>query len=384
MSQALPTYHSSLPYSLVRDFAYPPTYPLHYGPQPDASGLLTPASERSRRLSDPEVTGWEDTRAFWAATTSWTADKDSTYTAGSHAPLPAVSYHGGGPPYSEDEDLQSPIVMSSRHKKKRSENDRGRSPGDVRALNESEMEQYTPLDEIGDIDGPGGEVETLSVQTRQPRQPRHRDSNFAKPLERSRSPYGDPRDMVDEEDDQEEPDHDRDETMDDEDDGRYSKDYEFTIVSPDEEMHGKAIALFDFLPEHENELGLREGQIILVSYRHDQGWLVAEDPATKEVGLVPEDFVRLVRHIEGGLNGLREIGIETPEEEDVMETTHDSLATPIAATREDSPTAQTPQLSQGESSKLAVPGDSYPAVQSSFSTSSKDFNPGRSKGTETT
>lgn len=377
MSQALPTYHSSLPYALVRDFAYPSTYPLHYGPQPDTSGLLTPASERSRRLSDPEIAGWEDSRASWSATASWMADKDTTYTAGTHAQLPAVSYHGGGPPYSEDEDLQSPIVMSSRHKKKRSEAGRGRSPGDARALNDSEMEQYTPLDDTGDIDGPGGEVETLHIHTRQPR---HRDSNFAKPLERYRSPYADQEETVEEEVDQEQMDHHLDEAMD-EDDGRYSKDYEFTIVSPDEEMHGKAIALFDFMPEHENELALREGQIILVSYRHDQGWLVAEDPATKEVGLVPEDFVRLVRHIEGGLNGLREIGIDTPEEEETLETAHDDLATPIAA-REDFPAGHTPQLGQGEPGKFPVSVDNYPAVQSSFSTSSKDFNPGRSKGVE--
>lgn len=69
-------------------------------------------------------------------------------------------------------------------------------------------------------------------------------------------------------------------------------------------MHGKAVALFDFVREHENELPLAEGQVIYVSYRHGQGWLVAEDPKTGENGLVPEEFVRLLRDIEGGLTSL--------------------------------------------------------------------------------
>ncbi|KAF2236483.1 hypothetical protein EV356DRAFT_443423, partial [Viridothelium virens] len=60
-------------------------------------------------------------------------------------------------------------------------------------------------------------------------------------------------------------------------------------------MHGKAIALFDFTRENENELPLVEGQVILVSYRHGQGWLVAQDPISGESGLVPEEYVRLLR-----------------------------------------------------------------------------------------
>ncbi|MGG6616582.1 UNVERIFIED_CONTAM: hypothetical protein ITH88_24450, partial [Salmonella enterica subsp. enterica serovar Weltevreden] len=72
----------------------------------------------------------------------------------------------------------------------------------------------------------------------------------------------------------------------------------------DEEMHGKAVALFDFARENDNELPLVEGQVILVSYRHGQGWLVAQDPKTGESGLVPEEYVRLLRDIEGGRNGL--------------------------------------------------------------------------------
>ncbi|KAF2859013.1 hypothetical protein K470DRAFT_203213, partial [Piedraia hortae CBS 480.64] len=55
-----------------------------------------------------------------------------------------------------------------------------------------------------------------------------------------------------------------------------------------------SLALYAFEPENPNELRLTEGQIILVSYRHGQGWLVAEDPKTGEQGLVPEAYVRLL------------------------------------------------------------------------------------------
>jgi hypothetical protein len=59
------------------------------------------------------------------------------------------------------------------------------------------------------------------------------------------------------------------------------------------------LALYNFEPENDNELRLVEDQTILVSYRHGQGWLVAENPETGEQGLVPEEYVRLLRDIEG-------------------------------------------------------------------------------------
>ena len=56
----------------MRDFAYPIVHPLHYGPPPEPSrppsGMTTPASEASRRLSDPPVS-WES-RMGWD-TGSW-------------------------------------------------------------------------------------------------------------------------------------------------------------------------------------------------------------------------------------------------------------------------------------------------------------------------
>jgi hypothetical protein len=74
---------------------------------------------------------------------------------------------------------------------------------------------------------------------------------------------------------------------------RISKEYEFSVASADE-IHGRAVALFDFIPENENEAPLKEGQVIWVSYRHGQGWLVAEDPRTGETGLVPEEYVQMI------------------------------------------------------------------------------------------
>ncbi len=63
----------------------------------------------------------------------------------------------------------------------------------------------------------------------------------------------------------------------------------------DEELFaGPSLALYSFEPENSNELRLDEGQEIMVSYRHGQGWLVASDPLTGEQGLVPEAYVRLI------------------------------------------------------------------------------------------
>lgn len=66
-------------------------------------------------------------------------------------------------------------------------------------------------------------------------------------------------------------------------------------------VNKRAVALYDFEPENDNELGFHEGDILFISYRHGQGWLVAENQARDKTGLVPEEFVSF---------------IETSEEED--------------------------------------------------------------------
>ena len=262
--------------------------------------------------------------------------------------LPAMTFADGGPPYSEDEDLHSPIVKPSRHRKSKSQPnyERGRSPGDVPYF----------MRDADDEGEPGGAVEDSDTR-RQP--PEHRDSNFAKPIQRQKAPYEKADQFSEEESDP------------DEGDGRFSKDYSFTIASPDEEVSGKAIALFDFQNEHENELPLKEGQIILVSYRHGQGWLVAEDPRTGESGLVPEEFVRLVRDIEGGLNGLSAVGLD-----DTVE-----VQSPVSNDPAMTPTPAQQEFAQPTLHHSRPSGEKHPPVQSSFSTSSSDFTPlpGRSE-----
>ncbi|CEJ55890.1 hypothetical protein PMG11_02120 [Penicillium brasilianum] len=283
-SHVFPIFHSSLPYALVRDFAYPPIHPLHYGPPPPhASGVSTPASEY-RRLSDPS-TSWDTAKGPWT-TGGWNTDSNQ-----GHQQLPAMSF-GDGPPYSEDEDLHSPVVTSSRQRKRSTLNDLNgmvdehgmlvagnADRGTFVGLNPDGSETYYVNDGDGMGDGPGGEYVTYPAN----------EGRYS-------VAYGGQPGYAQEPGFESEHDYTRG--------NRYSNDYQFAVGCPDEEMHGKAVALFDFVREHENELPLTEGQVIYVSYRHGEGWLVAEDPKTGENGLVPEQFVRLLRDIEGGLTSL--------------------------------------------------------------------------------
>jgi hypothetical protein len=216
--------------------------------------------------------------------------------------LPAVSF-ADGPPYSEDEDLHSPIITSRyrKHKSVHTFGDTGRGFGDsghggsannqidrgtLVAVNGDGSETYYIQGDQDASDGPGGEY--ITYPAGDSRYPQYAYGGGGSAVADTQASSHDGRDYVYEDDYSD----------------RYSRDYHFSIGSPDEEMHGKAVALFDFTREHENELPLKEGQVILVSYRHGQGWLVAEDPKTGESGLVPEEFVRLVRDIEGGLSSL--------------------------------------------------------------------------------
>lgn len=348
-SHAFPLFPSTLAYTLVRDFAYPYTNPLHYGPPPEPSGppsgWTTPASE-SRRLSDPPV-AWDHrlSSQFWG-TDGLSRGHD----------IPPIQCADGGPPYSEDEDLQSPVV-ATRHRKHKSATSAagGRRSQIVNPSNyDSERGYYVGtsgdgsekyyVNQGGEANGPGGEFVTYP-----PDQSRHSRAYHFDQTSRGQEGFvgsenaSSPASSGF---------HDADES-------RYSRDYQFTITSPDEEFHGKAVALFDFERENENELPLVEGQIIWVSYRHGQGWLVAEDPKTQESGLVPEEYVRLLRDIEGGMNSL------TGNINDAMGSGTDA-STPT----------QTEHFTHGHaaSSSSGTNGYHQPVV-SMFSTSSKDLNP---------
>lgn len=391
-SHVFPMFHSSLPYTLVRDFAYPTNHPFHYGPPPHSSGLSTPASD-TRRLSDPAMSKWDDSRTR-SATPPWTTDS-AGLSQGSREQLPAMTFSDGGPPYSEDEDLHSPVVTTARHRKSRNIGDRGRSPANGRGVlvgvNGDGSEAYYMNEGAADGDGPGGEIVTyppgvtpkhLHPQDRRSKSHRHSPQDPSGTLRSRSGNTPGPRDSDD------------DDCSETDDESRFSRNYSFTIASPDEEMHGKAVALFDFAREHENELPLNEGQIILVSYRQAQGWLVAQDPKTGESGLVPEEFVRLVRDIEGGLNGL------SAQMDELMSPGSEAGATPTNATTGGFSGSATSDKhtsnggnnmvvggpvggsgagsiggngSTGPGSATSASADKHPSVQSSFSTSSKDL-----------
>lgn len=68
-----------------------------------------------------------------------------------------------------------------------------------------------------------------------------------------------------------------------------------SYIMPSEHIiNRKAIALYDFENENENELGLQEGQVVFIDYRHGQGWLVVETMDGMHTGLVPEDYLQIL------------------------------------------------------------------------------------------
>ena len=434
-SSVFPFFLSSLSYTLVRDFAYPSFHPLHYGPQQEvASHVSTPASESHRRLSDPAL-NWDSrisqlSRGVGQGNTS----------GGDEEQLPQTSF-GDGPPWSEDEDLQSPIVTSvsskKQHRKQRSnvvgfDNARGRTReyvggphGQYTGTNGDGSQTYYVSDLNEAANGPGGEYITYPADGVEGGAMSH--SNVQGNANNANNPYGvsqSNRDMSSDfygPNDNDDGDMYEGDALDPHhrssypitspsttsstaqtywyptDESRYSKDYQFTIASPDEEMHGKAVALFDFARENENELPLIEGQVILVSYRHGQGWLVAQDPKTGESGLVPEEYVRLLRDIEGGWRGLMMNGLPGgPGSTGVVHSAENLSASPDTdgAAVDDgsafSPEIRTPTQTEPHPSSLAMApsaaaaaaaasavtsGEYYVPVVSHFSTTSDDLRP---------
>lgn len=319
----------------MRDFAYPNLHPLHYGPQPGAD---TPASShhgsqyldsggnggggwfsgnsfgyagpstQQRRLSDPAYPsfGIEDKNEGWGGNWVSGGRRSGTEHGGKADQLPPLHFEDG-PPWTEDPDLHSPVVISTKHRKHMSSAahmqssqgySRRPSKNAVGDFNEgwrnnhstSHSSRNPQLSDISDGE-PGGEFHN---------QPEGRgyytsDQDSADYSGGAHSQDNPNHDEYSEEDGVYSEDGEDDDFGD---PSRLSNQYFITIASPAEEMHGKAVALFDFQKENENELGLVEGQVIWVSYRHGMGWLVAEDPKTRESGLVPEEYVRLLRDIQ--------------------------------------------------------------------------------------
>ncbi|KAI9789444.1 MAG: HOG (high osmolarity glycerol) pathway protein, partial [Piccolia ochrophora] len=384
MSHVFPLFHTSLSYALVRDFAYPSDHPLHYGPPPEPSASASGTSTPDRRLSDPARASWDTSIGGWSAG-PWGGDGML-----SKGTAPSIMFQDG-PPWTEDDDLHSPIVSNPRHKKHKSSGgsfasgqSRGRGRGDAEVdddedMNplspqnyESERGYYAPTRPRADSqysnkdrgDDSGVEYANHLSRLAPYNVPGQRDSHFAATLP-SRSYVHDPTS-------QSTPTNDSPSPSDADDQSRYSRDYQFTIASADEEMHGKAVALFDFERENENELPLVEGQVIWVSYRHGQGWLVAEDPKTRENGLVPEEYVRLLRDIRGGWGSLTSEAADTPFSPQATDTmTPTQASEPFSLPSASHSTA----LSNGSGGSSQHQQQHHPPIVSTFSTSSKDLDP---------
>lgn len=347
--------------------------------------MTTPMSEQ-RRLSDPP-TAWDS--VSWDKH-PWNTGANSSNHHNKPADLPSI-HLGDGPPWSEDEDLQSPVV-SSRHRKHHKTSsggvygrsrvareplmhseDYGRERGFYIGTTRDGGEQFY-INQGNEANGPGGEYVTYP-----PGHARHGSDNVGggddggyELVGQQPRAYADPGDY----------DSDNSSACSSPgyhniDQSRYSRDYQFTITSPDEEMHGKAVALFDFARENENELPLVEGQIIWVSYRHGQGWLVAQDPKTQESGLVPEEYVRLLRDIEGGmtsLTGQLDASPSSPNNPNELgtptQTEHQLPLSPATTVGSNSTVTTT-----GTAASTTATNGYHQPVVSTFSTSSKDLDP---------
>jgi len=346
-SAVYPVFPSSLPHANVRDFAYAFTNKLHYGPAKDEPAPPTQSMKTDTKRKD-----------------GWRGEPGQGEGSPTNLDLSGTEFKDG-PPWKEDEDLLSPVVRSAKHKKSKS------GFSDVEGRGRIEERSGSRRSKTGGVthdSAHAGESSTTYTH----------NGIRSHQAETSYFPSHDSRDGGDQSDsDDESPAH-SPVPFDDEDESRYSRDYQFHIASPDEEMHGKAVALFDFTRENENELPLLEGQVLWVSYRHGQGWLVAQDPKTGENGLVPEEYVRLLRDIEGGLSGLggHLPGFSPGSEGQELGLSPD-LETPVATTSNvDASIPATATTSTHERNPSSVStAQSYTPIVSHFTTSSKDLEP---------
>lgn len=293
-SNGLHPFQSSLSYALVRDFAYPPYHPMHFGGQPleDPSGASTPSEwNATRRMSESA-----ESSAMGGRTGPWGGDGllygDPEQDTGE--PLPSTSFASGsaGDDWGDDETS----FRNRKHRKSRSFHDmpnyeRGRRRESGRA-SRGDADMVHPLQHQQRQSDPAGRgaLRQSRVAFGGPENGENRrDSHFATATTLPSRSFHTSQPVV----------TDSDLPLDAEPSLHHSPQRESMGPEDEELFAGPSLALYGFDPENENELRLTEGQIIMVSYRHGQGWLVAENPDTGEQGLVPEQYVRLLRDIEG-------------------------------------------------------------------------------------
>ena len=288
-----PAFASLPPPTLVRDFAYPVYHPLHYGVEQEISEASTPGSDwnPARRQSDPTKQsngsgmGWS--AGPWGGDGGIYGQPDQE---GALAALPSTSFGTGSaeegattePTAGDDE---APLGKS-RHRKSKSYapmatyERRRRSSG--KRLSRMSGEGFLSSDPAGRdrlrlSRGYGSDIgvsrkDSHCTSTLPSRSFHHSQDAERQKFETEDEPI--PLDI--------EP--------------HVSHSPARNSMGPEDEelFAGPSLALYPFEPENPNELRLVEGQQIMVSYRHGQGWLVASDLRTGEQGLVPEQYVRLI------------------------------------------------------------------------------------------
>ena len=290
-----PAFQSSLTYALVRDFAYPVFHPLHYGTELESSEASTPGSEwnAGRRASDP-MEQWNGSNSAHSGggwtTGPWGGD-GVLYGDPEHdsdlASLPSTSFAGedSGLEFGDD-DLQ---FKKGKHAKSKSYHvisdfERGRRRESGRRSREADGGMFLFQGQQSDPAGRDSLRQSRGYAGAE--NGVRRDSHNAATL-----PH---RSFHQSHSAEEELDPDEHIPLDTEPRASHSPVRDSMGPEDEELFAGPSLAMYAFEPENSNELRLVEGQEIMVSYRHGQGWLVASDPRTGEQGLVPEAYVRLI------------------------------------------------------------------------------------------
>lgn len=300
--------------TVLRDFAYSPSHYLHNGPTDIDEGgpdhMQAPETRRSRsqlrRSSDSgessTVNSGINSGAHWTPGI-WGGD-GAIYE--DMSPLPSTSFH-----------TSSEERRSSFHRQQNQQHRKSRSYADVYSYERGRRREHSAAkrgsflsggngNESGHADPAGREALRASRGIEPSGDQDLEDDMYALSMQPSTRPRRDshvaqqtlPSGSYHEERTSGFADTISDLPLDHEDTQENHSPQRESLGPEDEELFaGPSLALYDFEPENDNELRIREKEIIMVSYRHGQGWLVAQN-AAGDAGLVPEAYVRLLSEME--------------------------------------------------------------------------------------